>query len=90
MTKYHLWLYLSDIGVKNIIQSTQVSRWALTKRLIVKGDQLAASVPEDVRHEVRRVDASAFWKYPTELSPIVFDKFDRVLFQHGDRIGFVE
>ena len=63
----------------------------LTKRLIVEGDQLTASVPEHVRHEVGRVDTSAFWKYPTQLSPVIFDKFDRILPQQiGYRIGLVE
>ena len=62
----------------------------LTKRLIVEGDQLTPSVPEDVRHEISRVDSSAFWEYPAELTPVIFDKFDWVLLQHRDRVGFVE
>lgn len=77
-------------GPQVVLEYAQVQLHGHVQSLVVERHQLAARVPEHLRHEVGRVEPGAGRVHAAQLVLVVLDELHRPLFQQRHRLFLVE
>lgn len=84
-------LRLQQITAAHVeLEYSQVELHGHVHSLIVQRDQLAARVPEHLRHKVGRVETGAGWIHAAQLIFVVLHELHRPLFQQRHRLFLVK